>query len=367
MGEITADLPGVIFIVVVNAGAAALWLAWLGFKERSFPRFRSPRWFYPYFFLGALSGVAAGVIELSPLSQPYDSLGGIAGTLGYYILFIALVEEGVKFTAFRLVSRWRHSLREPFDAVMGGATVGLGFAIMENVVYGLFRDPKLALLRSFITIQAHMFYSSIPALCFGMTMLHRDLQDHRGRSGLTVFGFAVAILIHGLENSFIAFGMATSLIFMIDLVILALLAMLVNRAGEASPYRTFPWHEWRRALPAIKRGLDADPENPNLLFRRGLYCLAAGQWVDACVAFDGVVETGRRRDLAKSYYAASLFACGEKEESEDLFGEHWPGLSPRERRQFARSLMGAMPSRAILRAEIRDITRKCEWSPHKRH
>ncbi len=367
MGEITADLPGVIFIVVVNAGAAAIWLTWLGRKERSFPRFRSPRWFYPYFFLGALSGIAAGIIELSPLSQPYDSLGGIAGILGYYILFIALVEEGVKFAAFRLVSRWRDPLREPFDAAVGGATVGLGFAIMENAVYGLFRDPGLALLRSFVTIQGHMFFASIPALCYGMTMLHRDLQDHRGRSGLTVFGFAVAIIIHGLRNSFLDFGMDLSLIFMIDLVFLALLAALVNRAGEASPYRTFPWREWRRALPAIKRGLDADPENPNLLFRRGLYCLAAGQWVDACVAFDGVVETGRRRDLAKSYYAASLFACGEKEESEDLFGEHWPGLSPRERRQFARSLMGAMPSRAILRAEIRDITRKCEWLPHKRH
>ena len=367
MGEITADLPGVVFIVVVNAGAAALWLSWLGVKERSFPRFRSRRWFYPYLVLGALSGVAAAVIELSPLSVPYDSMRGVAGVLGYNILFIALIEEGVKFAAFRLVSKWRDPLREPFDAAVGGATVGLGFAVMENAVYGLFGDPSLALARSFITIQGHMFFASVPALCHGMTRLDRNLQDRRGRSGLTAFGFAVAILVHGLRNSFISFGMGLGLTLILDLTLLALLAALVNRAGEASPYRTFPWREWRRALPAIKRGLDADPDNPNLLFRRGLYCLAAGRWVDACVAFDGVVETGKRRDLARSFYAAALFACGEKESSEDLFGEHWPGLSPRERRQFAKSLMGAMPSRAILRSEIRDVTRKCEWLPHKRH
>ena len=342
MGEITAGLPGIIFILVVDAAAAAVWLYWLGTKERSFPRFRSPRWFYPYFVLGVLSGFAALFIELSPLSTAYDSFTGFAGVLGYEVLFVGLIEEGAKFGAFLLVTRFRDQLREPFDAALGGATVGLGFAVMENVVYGLYRDPALSLFRSFITIQGHMFYSTLPAI-----------------------GFALAILLHGLGNTILTYSAGPSLALMMDPAILCLLAVLVSKTGDASPYRSYPWREWRAALAAITKGLDADPENPNLLFRRGLYNLAGGRWVDACVAFDGVVETGRRRDLATSFYAVALYACGEKEESSLLFGQHWPNLSPREKRVFSGALMRAMPSRAILRAEIRDMTRKSEWLPRR--
>jgi protease PrsW len=328
MVEITADFWGIIFILLVTAGVSAIWLTWLGIKETSFPRFRPHTWFMPYFVLGAISGIAAVLIESSPLSDPYQSLEGFAGLLGSSIFSTGLIEEGMKFAAFLLVTRACDPLREHFDAAVGGATVGLGFAVLENVVYGLYLDPSLSLIRSFLTIQGHMFYSAVPALCFAMTKLDLDLSRRRGRAGLTAFGFAMAILIHGLRNSFIALGMNFGVLILADLGILGLLAALISRAGVASPYRTYPWRDWEPALAAIKRGLDFDPDNPNLLFRRGLYNLSAGGWVDACVAFDGVVETGRRRDLA-------------------------------------RSLERAMLQRTALRAEVRSLTKILEWTPRR--
>jgi len=367
MAGILSALPGIIIILLIDAAAAAVWLVWLRSKERSFPRFRSPRWFYPFFVLGVLSGFVAWMIEDSTLSEYYTSPAlGSAGVVVYYVLFIAIVEEGVKFAVYAFLSRKLVTIREPFDAAIGGATVGLGFAIMENVVYGFRMGPGVSFMRSFVTIQAHMLYSAIPALCFSITVLDRTLMHQKGRVGLAAFGFVLAILLHGLDNTMLSYGNLGGLALILNIMYLGLLSALVTRTGNASPYRTFPWSDWKHALTVIKRGLDVDPENPNLLFRGGLYNLAAGRWVDACVAFDGVVETGKRLDLARSFYAVALFANGDREAAELLFGEHWPGLSMRERTHFSRSLDRAMPSRAILRGEIRDLTRKAAWLPGRK-
>jgi tetratricopeptide (TPR) repeat protein len=313
-----------------------------------------------------VSGFLAILLEMSPIKDYFDSLEGPAGIIGYEVLFVALIEESVKFAVFLFLLRIRDPLREPFDAVVAGATVGLGFAVMENAVYGLFIDPYLTLLRSFLTIQGHMLFSALPSLGLALSRMDRELREQRGRTGLVIFAFSVSILLHGLRNFFLEMGMDLALDGLIDVGLLIALALFVNRTGDNSPYRTWPWQEWRRALAMIAKGLDVDPDNPNLLFRQGLYNLAGGRWVDACVAFDGVVETGKRRDLARSYYAAALSACGEREASEDLFGEHWPNLSQREQKMFTRSLERAILSRTVLRAEIRDITRKAAWLPRRR-
>jgi RsiW-degrading membrane proteinase PrsW (M82 family) len=363
MGEITADLPGIIFIIVVDSAAAALWLAWLGEKERSFPRFRSPRWFYPYFVLGALSGIVAAFLELSFLFDPYSELGGFWGVLGYNLLAIGLIEEGAKFCAVLLVIRVRDDIREPFDGAVAGATAGLGFAILENAAYGLYGDAYLTFDRSFFTIQGHMLFSMFPALFYAKIKLDSELRDARGKYGLVAFGLVIALLLHGLRNSILELSGNIAGAFLMDLALLCALAALINRVGDESPYRTYPWREWSAALEAIQKGLDVDPDNPNLLLRRGMYNLAAGRWVDACVAFDGVVETGKRLDLARSFYAAALLANGERESAEELFGEHWPSLNRHERAVFMRSLERALLSRAVLRAEIRDLARKSAWTP----
>ena len=152
MAGILSAFPGIIIILLIDAAAAAVWLVWLRSKERSFPRFRSPRWFYPFFVLGVLSGFAAWIVEDSTLSEYYTSPAlGSAGVVVYYVLFIAIVEEGVKFAVYAFLARKLVTIREPFDAAIGGATVGLGFAIMENVVYGFRMGPGVSLMRSFVT------------------------------------------------------------------------------------------------------------------------------------------------------------------------------------------------------------------------
>jgi protease PrsW len=364
MSELFSKLPAIFIIMLINAGAAVLWLFWLESKETSFPRFRSPRWFYPFFFFGAMSVIGAWVLEDDRLGEYFVPFQfGSAAIATYNILFIAIIEEGSKFAAYLFLTRRWLSIREPFDAAIGGATIGLGFAIVENIVYGFRLGPAVSLMRSFITIQAHMLYSALPAVFFALVSLDRDLKKAKGRAGMILFGFAFAILLHGIDNTILYFKETAPFSAIADIAMILALGLMMKKAEDASPYRTFPWHQWARALSAIQQGLDADPENPNLLFRRGLYNLSRGRWVDACVAFDGVVETGRRGDLARSFYAVALYASGETEPAEALFGDHWPKLSDRERRLFANSLLRAMPMRPILRAEIGDLTRKCSWTP----
>ena len=100
-----------------------------------------------------------------------------------------------------------------------------------------------------------------------------------------------------------------------------------------------------------------------LLYRRGLYSMAARQWAEACVHFDGAAMTGAPEAPIHSWYAAALHASGDRDEACALFDEFWPQLSPRERAAFHRTLARMLPGNKAYRDEIRDITRPLEWMP----
>lgn len=352
-------MTNLILSLSVATLTAFIWLSWYRGKELEHPRQRSPRWVYAYFLAGI---VAALAIVFMPWYFDVPVPGHPDGFLAM-LYGAGIPEEAVKFLAFYLLAR-KEKLREPFDIISRGALVGLGFAILENLLYGQTFGLKIALGRAFLTPQAHMIYTAIAAAGWGITRLDRELRRERGWQGLPLLGYGVAAIFHAVNNV-VAGGF---LMVILDLSSLILLVLAIVRLGERSPYKRWEASEAGEALAAIDRALLEEGRNAGLLYRRGLYSLASGLWTEACVYFDGAAATASAesaRAMLRSWYATALYALGEREEGKAIFDDAWPRLSPQERNAFYKTLARMMPARKAFRAEIRDITRALAWMPER--
>lgn len=118
--------------------------------------------------LGALSGLAAGVME-----------GGLTRLLGYVMrgsmlrlvienfLIVALVEEGCKRWVV-LHFAWKNPAFDyRFDAVVYCVFVALGFAALENVLYVAQFGFAAAVSRALLSVPGHCFFAVYMGIYLG--------------------------------------------------------------------------------------------------------------------------------------------------------------------------------------------------------
>lgn len=149
--------------------------------------------------------LAAGALVAVPvlaLGEPIATLvGHFPGRFGeaFFRAFVnaALPEEVFKLLALVLVLRTtlgRRALgRGPIPTMAIGAGVGLGFALIETVIYTLRVGPHVGLMRIFTAIPCHLF--------LGAVMAHYLWAAHESRSNVArLKAFIVPLLAHGLYN-----------------------------------------------------------------------------------------------------------------------------------------------------------------------
>ena len=142
-------------------------------------------------------------------SQSTVSLLG--GTVG------PLVEEIAKGVGLALVVVFSSKFDNPTDGVVYGTAVGLGFAVSENVTYGLaggmnFDGPRGILLlvggRTLLSAGVHALCSAALGGFLGHAVLSRRTVV---RVGWTTAGLAVAVALHASWNMALRFaGIFTS-------------------------------------------------------------------------------------------------------------------------------------------------------------
>lgn len=134
------------------------------------------------------------------------SLGSDSGFT--YLIPIAvapLIEEMAKGVGILLVVVFSQHFDNPTDGLVYGTAVGLGFAVTENLLYGIFAGPRmvqgdalsLILTRTVFTAGIHALASSAvgAGLGFGRTAGRRWLSILWALLGLTV-----AVALHGAWN-----------------------------------------------------------------------------------------------------------------------------------------------------------------------
>ncbi len=176
------------------------------------------------------------------LGWEFLTLGGLRGDLAATFLVTALPEEAVKFAAMALlVYRWKE-FDEPYDGILYGAAMALGFALVENVFYVIraWRAGgdvfRLAFLRGVLSVPAHALYGATMGAALGKA----KFTDHRGTFWLA---WAVAALLpwffHGLFDLLCLYVGRQGWWALVGLSLLmwALVLWRVVRALAASPFK----------------------------------------------------------------------------------------------------------------------------------
>lgn len=127
------------------------------------------------FLLGMLSVVPTLILSaVVPTGNPDGELS--VYSLALWVCIYAPIEEASKFLLFLILVTRLRSLREPADGVFQAAAVGLGFAIVENVLYAMRYGAELALLRATITPARHMVYAAVWGLVYAMQRFDRSRE-----------------------------------------------------------------------------------------------------------------------------------------------------------------------------------------------
>lgn len=153
---------------------------------------------------GFLAVLPAAGIELL-IGRFAPSPGGILGPLFEAFAVAALVEEGTKLFFVKRYLYRRHEFDEVADGIVYAICVSLGFAFVENFLYG-YDDPAVLLVRAFTAVPGHAIFSGVMGYHVGLS----KLDPRRPRAWAR--GLAWAILLHGLYDFFLLSGWPAGLL-----------------------------------------------------------------------------------------------------------------------------------------------------------
>jgi protease PrsW len=173
---------------------------------------------------GFLAVAPAAAIELA-LALALPERSTLPSRLFYAFGVAGLVEESIKLYFIRRYILGRKEFDERADGIVYAICVSMGFAFVENLLYG-YRDPSLLLARAFSAVPGHALFSGIMGYYIGLSKLER------GRPRAWIRGLVWAVLLHGLYDFLILAGLA---LWLVPLLVAGwtVLLRLFRRAARA--------------------------------------------------------------------------------------------------------------------------------------
>ncbi|GIN21035.1 MAG TPA: PrsW family intramembrane metalloprotease [Bacillus bacterium] len=125
----------------------------------------------------------------------------IQGSLLSAFLSAALFEEFFKWFVLFLAIYQHAEFDEPFDGIVYGASISLGFATVENILYLAANGVSFALGRALLPVSSHALFGVIMGYYLGKAKFQTDSSQKR----CLFFSFFVPFILHGLYD-FILFS-----------------------------------------------------------------------------------------------------------------------------------------------------------------
>jgi protease PrsW len=180
--------------------------------------------------------VLYGFLAVLPAAAIEVGIGFIAPerrTLGsqlFYAFAVAgLVEESVKLYFVRRYIFKKKEFDERADGIVYAICVSMGFAFVENFLYG-YRDAGVLFARAFTAVPGHALFSGVMGYYVGLSKLES------GRRGAWKAGLAWAIALHGLYDFFLfaGLGLAVLPLLVVGWIFLVRLFKKAAKADAAS-------------------------------------------------------------------------------------------------------------------------------------
>lgn len=189
-----------------------------------------------------LSGVFAGLISGVLEQVGMQAMGLFSGldpasaqfTVASDFLVVGVVEEGTKYWLMARKTWHSPAFDCRFDGVVYAVFTSLGFAGMENIMYGLTYGSGVFLTRALMAIPAHMGFAVLFGILYGEAR-YQAAQGHTVRSALCVaVGYALSVFLHGLYDSaaMVSSNASDSLFFLVVVVIYVVNFVVARQAAE---------------------------------------------------------------------------------------------------------------------------------------
>ncbi len=150
------------------------------------------------FFLGCLSVIPAIILEWSLGSIYPEDPSNVFVTAVWAFGIIACSEEFAKFIFLKWYAFKQKEFDEPFDGIVYGVIISLGFAAVENIFYVQEGGLSVALLRMVTAVPAHASFGVIMGYYFGLAWQHKESALR-----YQMRGFLAAVVLHGAYDFFL--------------------------------------------------------------------------------------------------------------------------------------------------------------------
>lgn len=179
----------------------------------------------PYFvfrlaLLGALVVLPIGWLEREMLNLYASTFApsGILLTELFTAFFVAgAIEEGGKALLFYHFAYKKPWLNEPYDSIVYAVAIGMGFALVENIMYVTSYGLTTAFVRAFTAVPAHALFGIIMGSLFSRSQF-------RGKPVL--IAYLIPAILHGIYDTFaMAQSFGANLLLILYLMVLVYIAV----------------------------------------------------------------------------------------------------------------------------------------------
>lgn len=347
-------------VLGISFAAALIWIWVLKKFDTTAKVKKSGGSIHAFFLYGLLSIPLLSLIHavLDPVLYPIASVS----LFTYQIIYVGLVEETSKFLVFFLISVMGSSIKEPKDGILHAASVGLAFAIIENILYSIYGLNTL-LFRSILTTVGHMTYAAIWGYVTGVVIYSRNAGKSDYSNSIVVTAVAIAAVLHGIYNFMLEIGLPF-FAFAVDIFTLSVALWSLSYLNKLSPYRKFPLDQYKTAIPQIRQALASNPDNFALHKRIGLHYIRAGKQ-EAALAHMKKAAMLKKKELSSRFYrdllsSVSNDAYTEEQGYRKLYktAAHIPLRSLRNLRSETRSAFHTHPRKAKVDSIVEDLIKQ---------
>jgi len=142
---------------------------------------------------------------IDDMMMPYITENNLNPNTHPGILFLsafvrtAFVEEFLKLVVLLLIPFNHKAFNEPMDGIVYAVMIGMGFAIVENMIYCMSPpDLALAIVRDFTAVPSHAVFAVILGYYVGLAKFNKAK-----RIQYIIGGFFITVFVHGLYDVFL--------------------------------------------------------------------------------------------------------------------------------------------------------------------
>ncbi|WP_203339482.1 glutamic-type intramembrane protease PrsW [Planococcus beijingensis] len=127
----------------------------------------------------------------------FDAEGVFTSGFAQNVIFSSIIEEFFKWLVL-LIAVYRHvDFEDPYDGILYGASVSLGFATVENILYLLEFGLQTAFLRAFLPVSSHALFGVVMGYYFGKAKFSKSSQRRRWLG----WAFLSSVILHMAYNT----------------------------------------------------------------------------------------------------------------------------------------------------------------------